>query len=82
MDQPIIANFSRETLNQTGTGHFSPIGAYNQEHDMVLILDTARFKLPAFWTKLPLLWKSIQAKALAPVHGIKGKYNENIFLET
>ena len=73
-DQPIIINFSRGMLSQTGSGHFSPVGAYNEQHDMVLILDTARFKLPAFWTKLPLLWESIQAEAFAQKHGIKGKH--------
>ncbi|XP_066913885.1 uncharacterized protein [Clytia hemisphaerica] len=66
LDNPIILNFSRGELNQTGTGHFSPLGAYNEEHDMVLVLETARFKYPPFWTKLPIMWRALQAEAVAP----------------
>jgi len=31
-------------LTLAGDGHFSPIGAYHKEKDLVLILDVARFK--------------------------------------
>ncbi len=48
----IIVSYSRPALNQTGSGHFSPIGAYNVEKDMVLVLDVARFKLPPHWVPL------------------------------
>jgi len=33
-----------QTYYSTGDGHFSPIGAYHAENDLVLILDVARFK--------------------------------------
>jgi hypothetical protein len=36
----IIATYSRKTLKQTGDGHFSPIGGFHPERDLVLILDT------------------------------------------
>ena len=36
-----------------GDGHFSPLGGYNEDKDMVLILDTARFKYPS--VRLPSL---------------------------
>lgn len=42
-------------MNQTGTGHFSPIGGYHREKDMVLIMDVARFKYPPHWVPLELL---------------------------
>lgn len=57
----MIASYSRPVLNQTGSGHFSPIGAYNSENDMVLILDVARFKYPAHWVPLPLLFQAMQS---------------------
>jgi glutathione gamma-glutamylcysteinyltransferase len=38
----MIVSFSRKTLQQTGDGHYSPVGAYNPEQNMVLVLDTAR----------------------------------------
>ena len=55
----IIAHYSRKSLNQTGSGHFSPLGAYHEERDMVLILDTARFKLPPHWVPLPSLYDAM-----------------------
>jgi glutathione gamma-glutamylcysteinyltransferase len=36
----IIATYSRQTLKQTGDGHFSPIGGFHPGRDLVLILDT------------------------------------------
>ena len=60
-DRFLIASYSRKTLGQTGTGHFSPIGAYEPVSDKVLILDTARFKYPPHWVDLPLLFEAMQA---------------------
>lgn len=39
-------SYSRKALGQTGSGHFSPIGGFNEARDKVLILDVARFKYP------------------------------------
>lgn len=47
--QRILVNFDRKVLNQDGSGHFSPIGAYDSESDSVLILDVAKYKYPPFW---------------------------------
>jgi glutathione gamma-glutamylcysteinyltransferase len=55
----IVANFSRKVLGQTGIGHFSPIGGYHKEKDLVLIMDVARFKYPPFWVPLEVLWASM-----------------------
>eukprot|EP00467_Chlorarachnion_reptans_P022901 CAMPEP_0114510510 /NCGR_PEP_ID=MMETSP0109-20121206/13837_1 /TAXON_ID=29199 /ORGANISM="Chlorarachnion reptans, Strain CCCM449" /LENGTH=567 /DNA_ID=CAMNT_0001689845 /DNA_START=80 /DNA_END=1783 /DNA_ORIENTATION=- len=56
----LIACYSRSVLGQTGEGHFSPIAAYHEESDMVLIMDTARFKYPPHWVPLKLLVKAMQ----------------------
>lgn len=56
----LICNFSRKHLDQTGDGHFSPIGGYNKELDLVLIMDTARFKYPPFWVGMERLWESMK----------------------
>jgi glutathione gamma-glutamylcysteinyltransferase len=40
VDRVLIASYSRRILKQTGSGHFSPIAAYDQESDSVLIMDT------------------------------------------
>ena len=42
VDRVLIASYTRRVLNQTGSGHFSPIAAYDQESDSVLIMDTVR----------------------------------------
>lgn len=55
----MLASYGRAVLNQTGTGHFSPIGGYCEEEDMVLILDVARFKYPPHWVPLQLLHEAV-----------------------
>lgn len=42
VDRVLVASYSRKALRQTGSGHFSPIAAYDQESDSVLIMDTVR----------------------------------------
>jgi len=56
----LVTSFSRSALNQTGDGHFSPIAAYHQESDQVLILDVARFKYAPYWVSVPDLFKAMQ----------------------
>ncbi|KAG6515981.1 glutathione gamma-glutamylcysteinyltransferase 1-like isoform X1 [Zingiber officinale] len=58
-DCHLVASYSRKPLKQTGIGHFSPIGGYHAESDMVLILDVARFKYPPHWVPLALLWEAM-----------------------
>jgi glutathione gamma-glutamylcysteinyltransferase len=54
----IIVSFSRETLGQTGSGHFSPIAAYHEATDRCLILDVARFKYGPYWVTVPDLYEA------------------------
>ncbi|OEU16863.1 phytochelatin synthase [Fragilariopsis cylindrus CCMP1102] len=56
----MVVSYSRAVLKQTGSGHFSPIAAYDKASDSVLILDTARFKYGAHWTKLPLIYDAMK----------------------
>ncbi|MCL1475092.1 phytochelatin synthase family protein [Argonema antarcticum] len=56
----IVASYSRQVLEQTGDGHFSPIGGYHPQRDLVLLLDVARFKYPPHWVPLPLLWQAFE----------------------
>ena len=60
-DQVLVLSYSRGVLGQTGDGHFSPLGGYHPQRDLVLVLDTARFKYPPHWVSLPLLFKAMTA---------------------
>lgn len=64
----VIVSYSRRAFGQTGDGHFSPVGGYSRMHDMVLILDTARFKYPPHWVPLPALHA-----AMAPIDKATGR---------
>eukprot|EP00658_Telonema_sp_P-2_P020794 TRINITY_DN18243_c0_g1_i1.p1 TRINITY_DN18243_c0_g1~~TRINITY_DN18243_c0_g1_i1.p1 ORF type:complete len:385 (-),score=100.64 TRINITY_DN18243_c0_g1_i1:179-1333(-) len=55
----LTVSYSRKTMNQTGDGHFSPIGGYNAARDMVLIMDVARFKHPPHWVPLCKMFESM-----------------------
>lgn len=50
--ESLVVSYSRESLGQSGAGHFSPIGGYHEGEDRVLILDVARFKYPPHWARV------------------------------
>ena len=56
----VIAAYDRSSLEQTGAGHFSPIGGYHAGRDLALILDVARFKYPPHWVPVEALWRAMQ----------------------
>ncbi|MDP2305344.1 MAG: phytochelatin synthase family protein [Pseudomonadota bacterium] len=51
----VIVSFARSALDQTGAGHYSPIGGWHPEKDLALVLDVARFKYPPFWVPVTRL---------------------------
>lgn len=58
--QVLVINYSRKELQQTGDGHYSPIGGYNRKRDLILIMDVARFKYPPHWAPLELVYRSMK----------------------
>jgi glutathione gamma-glutamylcysteinyltransferase len=56
----VIASYHRGSLGQTGSGHFSPLGALHVGSDRVLVLDVARFKYPPHWVPVTLLWEAMR----------------------
>ncbi|CAG9467137.1 unnamed protein product [Pedinophyceae sp. YPF-701] len=72
----VIVSYDRSSLKQTGTGHYSPVGGYHAGRDLVLILDTARFKYPPHWVPLDELFR-----AMAPVDPATGRPRGYIVLE-
>ena len=70
-DAFIVASYSRASLNQTGSGHYSPIGGYHPNRDLLLIMDVARFKYPPHWVPLKALFmamKEIDPETGMPTH--------------
>lgn len=47
-------------MEQTGDGHYSPIGGYNMGRQLVLMLDVARFKYPSYWCDVRRLFDSLE----------------------
>lgn len=46
----VIVNYDSHTLGQAGGGHISPLGAYDEVSDSVLVLDVSGYLNPWFWT--------------------------------
>ena len=55
----VIAAYDRRGLEQSGSGHFSPVGGYHAGRDLALILDVARFKYPPHWVSIERLWEAM-----------------------
>lgn len=60
-DRVLVCAYARGRVQQTGEGHFAPIGGYHPERDLVLVLDTARFKYPPHWLPVSLLLEAMRA---------------------
>lgn len=56
----MVASYARPVLSQSGSGHFSPIGGYNEHSDMLLIMDVARFKYPPHWCPVSVFFQAMQ----------------------
>jgi len=55
----LAVNLSRKFLNQTGSGHFSPICGYHNESNSTLLLDISRYKYPPYWINTNTLYNSL-----------------------
>jgi hypothetical protein len=67
-DDFILVNYQREALGQRRVGHISPIAAYDDAADAVLILDTAAYNYPPTWVPLARLHE-----AMATVDAASGR---------
>jgi len=63
----VLVNFLRSTLGEEPNGpveaslagHWSPVAAYHEGSDRVLMLDVARYKYPPVWIPLPALFAAM-----------------------
>ncbi len=59
-DVVLIASYDRGSLEQSGLGHFSPVGGVHPQRDLALLLDVARFKYPPHWVRIEELFEAMQ----------------------
>jgi len=60
--QRMAVNYSRPVLGQAGIGHISPVAAYDEASDKVLILDVSRYKYPPIWVAVDKLWEAMDTE--------------------
>jgi hypothetical protein len=71
-EKVVIALYHRSEIKQIGSGHWSPVAAYDHVSDSFLILDVARFKYPPVWVDAEAFIKAM--------HTQDGKDNSRGFL--
>ena len=54
----LLLNYQRKDVNQVGMGHISPVSAYYEKKDMVLVMDVASYKYPPVWIPIDTLFKA------------------------
>ncbi|HEV8331993.1 MAG TPA: phytochelatin synthase family protein [Steroidobacteraceae bacterium] len=59
----VVINYDRKVLKQSGSGHISPIGAYDSSRDAFLVLDEAGYRYPFTWVPAPLLYAAARTRA-------------------
>jgi glutathione-S-conjugate glycine hydrolase len=57
----MVVNYLRSAISQESGGHISPIAAYHEGTDRLLILDVARYKYPPVWVRVEALWSAMLA---------------------
>ncbi len=55
----ILVDFLRSELGQDTGAHWSPIAAYDEASDRILVLDVARFRYPPYWAKTEALFRAM-----------------------
>lgn len=62
LDDPkdfILVDFNRSELKQDMGAHWSPVAAYDEASDRVLVLDVARMRYPPYWAKVDALFNAM-----------------------
>lgn len=58
----LVVNYDRAVAGEEGSGHISPLGAYDPDTDSVLLLDTASYKYPPHWVPLERLFAAMDTR--------------------
>lgn len=57
-----LVNYDRKSLNQSGAGHISAVGAYDESNDAFLVLDQAAYKYPFTWVPAKALYNASRTR--------------------
>lgn len=57
----LLVNYQRSELGQSPMGHISPVAAYDEASDRLLVLDVAAHKYPPTWVETKTMWKAMRA---------------------
>jgi hypothetical protein len=57
----LLVNYQRSHLGQAPMGHISPLAAYDEDSDRLLVLDVAAHKYPPTWVALETMWNAMNA---------------------
>lgn len=58
----IIVNFHGKTMGAPTDGHISPVAAYDEKSDSVLLMDVAGYLNPWYWTPVEYLYRAMHTK--------------------
>lgn len=58
----VIVNFHGKTMGAPSDGHISPVAAYDEKSDSVLLLDVAGYLNPWYWTPAEYLYRAMHTK--------------------
>ncbi len=58
----VVANFDGKLIEKGTRGHFSPIVAYNEESDEVMVMDVALHKNQWYWIELNKIFAAMNSK--------------------
>jgi len=58
----IVVNYLRSSLGQNNVGHISPLGAYQESTDEVLIMDVTTYNYPHVWVKTETLFNAMNTQ--------------------
>ena len=58
----IIVNFDGKIMGAPTDGHISPVAAYDEKSDSVLLLDVAGYLNPWYWTPAEYLYRAMHTK--------------------
>jgi hypothetical protein len=61
----VIVNYDRAGVREANGGHISPLSAYHEQSDRVLIEDVSSYKYPPVWVSMSELWNAINTQDLS-----------------